>query len=64
MLTQPMRSNYEVLPAAGAARSPARVIPIDKVEEAYTGHSRWEIAALVGTLFLVVPFGLMILLGL
>jgi hypothetical protein len=51
-----------VLRAPARVRSEARAVA--KVAAPTTGHSRWEIAALIGTLSLVLPFGLMLFLGL
>ena len=43
---------------------PARVEERVAAKVDAPGHSRWEIAALLGTLSLLLPFGLLLLLGL
>ena len=48
--------------AVGApVRARGRVVATSAIRE---GHSRAEIAALIGTLLLIVPFGFLVLLGL
>jgi hypothetical protein len=49
------------IPARTRTREGERAV--ERVE-APTGHSRWEIAALLGTLSLLLPFGLLVVLGL
>jgi hypothetical protein len=57
-----MLTTHDFLRVRVPARSPERVV--DRVKPEQRGHSRWEIAALLGTLSLLLPFGLLVMLGL
>jgi hypothetical protein len=50
-----------VLTAPGRTRVRERVV---QKAAAKPGYSRWDIAALLGTMFLLLPFGVMLLIGL
>jgi hypothetical protein len=62
MLTQHAPAGL-VRPIREAVRASIRVMEPEQVE-AVGAHSRWEIAALLGTLLLLIPFGLLIVIGL